>query len=355
MNTKLSLLIISALVATVFIAGCSGNGGSAPSPAATVTTPATIAPLYSAGDVVKNPKLSSSFALLILGYDKPSDKYQRALIYANGDGSWGYRMNANTDMISRAVVERDYTDLVTTLTPSSVPIGAPARVTTQATPDAGSVTTVKTPSVTTTTALRPTIKKIIPDSGYAGTSVAITDLTGENFKTGTTVKLVKTGKPDIIATNVKVNAPTELTCTFAIPSDATAGSRDLVVTSPEGLAATLTDIFLVHTSGPSVTGTTASSGLTISSIDPSTVVTGGGRSSQRIRIMGSNIPLNPTVILQRAGSSNIIGTSVYMPTESTIEVSFDIPAASNGLWDVEITSSDYTTVLGKSTNGLTIN
>ncbi len=41
--------------------------------------------------------------MLIMGYDPATDMYERALIYPNADGSWGYRRNSNTEKASRAV------------------------------------------------------------------------------------------------------------------------------------------------------------------------------------------------------------------------------------------------------------
>ncbi len=41
----------------------------------------------------------------------PPIMYERALIYPNADGSWGYRLNANTAKSSRTVMDRDYTKI----------------------------------------------------------------------------------------------------------------------------------------------------------------------------------------------------------------------------------------------------
>ena len=67
-------------------------------PVTTTTARAT----YSAGDIVKNPTSPSTTAWLVIGYDAASDSYERALIYPNADGSWGYRSDDRTENAKRA-------------------------------------------------------------------------------------------------------------------------------------------------------------------------------------------------------------------------------------------------------------
>ena len=363
-NTKLSVLIISALLAMVFIAGCSGNGGSAPAPTAAVTTPTTVAPLYSAGDVVKNPKSSSTFALLILGYDPATDKYERSLIYPNSDGSWGYRMNANTDSVSRVVVERDYTDKVTALEPSSVLIGTAARATTMATtavtstthPASVTTTTTLVPIVSTvpttgTSANSPAIKNIIPDEGYAGDSLLVTDLSGENFMTGATVKLVRSGYDPIIATNIQVSVPAHITCTLKLPGDAKAGTWDVVVVNPGGKSATYTNLFLLHTR-PGTSTTTASGstgGIPITSLDPNIISSSG---YVPVTITGSNFLDGITATLKKEYKPDIPANLCSRSDTTRMTCFFQIPAGSQGTWDMVLLNTDQTN--GKLVNALSV-
>jgi hypothetical protein len=106
-------VMIMLLVMTIFLAGCSGSTDSTSSGQTEVTgtaaAAASSAPLYIAGDIVKNPKSSSAIGVLIISYDAGSDMYTRALVYPNSDGSWGYRMDSTTESVSRATIEKVYT------------------------------------------------------------------------------------------------------------------------------------------------------------------------------------------------------------------------------------------------------
>ena len=270
---------------------------------------------------------------------------------------WGYRMNSLTEKVDRVIIEKVYTEKVDHVDPSSVPTSPPVTTIptsgiTPANTQVGSTTTQTT--TTTATTGKPAIKKIIPDEGIAGTSVAVTDLRGEYFASGVTVKLSKSGNPDVIATNVKVSGGTSITCTLPIPVNATPGAWDVVVTNPDGQFASFTNIFSVHYD-PSVvatsSGSTSGSGV-ISSVDPRNAISG---TNVRLTITGTNIPTtSKKIILRKAYSADIVGTGDYMPTTSQVQVSFDIPLGSNGVWDIVIFGSDGTTVLGTLSNGLTI-
>ncbi len=77
----------------------------------------------------------------------------------------------------------------------------------------------------------------------AGNVISITDLTGTNFQSGATVTLVKSDNPNITATNVNVVSSTLITCTLSPPSNARAGSWDVVVTNPSGQYGVYTNLF----------------------------------------------------------------------------------------------------------------
>jgi hypothetical protein len=335
------------LILCTFIAGCV-NTTPANETAQPAVTPATITtgPLYGAGDVVKNPKVSSSTAWLVISYDAASDKYERALIYPNSDGSWGYRADSRTEKSDRSIMEKVYTEKITTLTPASVPVRTPAIPSTAAT---GSVTTAVTSSTTAVTtaatvqsAGKPSIKRIIPDKGDAGTSVAVTDLTGNNFVSSASVKLVRSGSPDIVATNVRVLGLTTLMCTLPIPSDAPAGTWDLVVTNPDGQSATYTNLFSVHRSTSIVTTTTASTGtIPVTGIDPPF---GIAHNNIKYTIKGSKFQNGATIKLHNSDKpADIVGTNVVLWDETRLECFFDIPAGSLGNWDIIVTNPDSTT------------
>ncbi len=114
---------------------------------------------------------------------------------------------------------------------------------------------------------KPTFKKIVPDEGTAGTTIDITSLTGTNFKSGAIVQLTKEDNPNITATNVDVQSPTLMTCTFAIPANITRGAWDVVITNPDGQFVKYAYIFLFDSAvGTSTTTSSSDSGIT--SISP---------------------------------------------------------------------------------------
>ena len=123
MNTRALLVsgLVFILIASIMSAGCLGNSGSSntTSNLTSVTTFPLGAPHYAAGDIVKNPKVTAATASLVIGYDSATDSYERAIIYPNADGSWGYRKNAITDKETRAVFEKVYTEKITNIPPPS--------------------------------------------------------------------------------------------------------------------------------------------------------------------------------------------------------------------------------------------
>ena len=363
LKTKSYIIFLSLLIAGVLVAGCTNNtGASNTTPASTVssTPPAVAGPLFSAGDIVKNPKTSSvATAWLVLGYDSATDKYQRALIYLNSDGSWGYRENSNTEQADRTIMEKVYTEKVDHVDPSSVPTSPPTTVTTPGvvSTTARTVTTSTTTVTTTAVTGKPSIKDVLPDSGTAGTPVTITDLTGQNFASNATVKLSKSGNSDIVATNVVVTGGTDISCILAIPVTATPGTWDVVVTNPDGQFGRYTNYFSIHYD-PNVaatsSGSSGGSGM-ISSVDPSFAVSGGLATFKRVTLTGTNLQTTGIkVVLRKSSQNDIIGTDPYLPSPNQMQVSFNIPSSSIGQWDVVILGSDGTTVLGTLSNGFEI-
>lgn len=316
--------------------------------------------MYTAGDIVKNPKSTSSLGVLIISYDAGTDMYTRALVYPNSDGSWGYRMDSSTESLSRTTIEKLYTTKITNKAVSSIPIGNPA--TTAAT---GSVTSVKTavpttvsgtstPATTTTPVStgNPSISDITPDTGYTGTSVAITQLKGYNFVDGATVQLVKSGSNSIPASSVSVVSVNDITCTFVIPSNATIGSWDVVVTNQDGYVGTYANGFLVRQGSVTATTTTTSSSsastgnITISGISPSSVYSG----YQKFTITGTNFAYGATASLKNTYYPAIPYSQLGESSSTSIAVFFNIPS-SPGTWDVIVTNPDgtYATLPGAVT------
>ncbi len=93
---------------------------------------------------------------------------------------------------------------------------------------------------------QPTITGITPSSGTQGTRVSVTNLAGTGFYGNPTVKLKKTGKTDITATNVSVVSSKKLTCKLPLPANALPGAWNLYVQNPDGKNATKTGAFTVN-------------------------------------------------------------------------------------------------------------
>ncbi len=320
------------LVACVLISGCSTSDTDDPAVQTMTTTSA--AAQYFEGDIVRNPASSSGNAWLVIGYDASSDTYERALIYQNTDGSWGYRKDTRTEKAARTVMEKVYSEIVENKLPSSVPIVTPTIVTPEPTATRQTPATV----ATTTASTAPAITKVIPDKGDAGTTVTITDLVGSNLQNGANVTLRRAGSNEIHATGVRAVTSKSITCTFAIPADAVAGAWDLVVTNPDGQSATYTNIFSVHRTAGALTTTLATSEGTIpiTFIDPAI----GHASNNQITITGSGFQNGVTVKLRKTGHSDITARESIWNSATSIRCFIDIPAGTSGNWDVVVTNPD---------------
>jgi hypothetical protein len=336
---KISMVTI-VLVLFALAAGCTDDSGSSngATPTTTGTTAPGSGPAYSTGDIVKNPKSTVQVAWLIISYDSSTDAYERALIYPNADGSWGYRVNTNTEKYSRTLMEKVYTEKITNKAPSSIPVRTPTVPTTTGTV---STTTVTTTTTTNTSGVKPVIRNIIPDEGTAGNVVSITDLIGNNFQSGATVKLMKSGYTDIIATNVDVSSSTLITCTLSLPSNATSGSWDVVVTNPGGQYYNYTNLFIIHGSTNPTATTTSTGSIGITSIEPEWVAS----SNQYIPItvIGSNFQDGITARLTMSGHSDIVATTIARTDTTKMKCFFTIPELSAGTWSLVLRNTDGST------------
>ena len=173
------ILVLVLLTAGTLIAGCTdsapANNSSAQTPATTISPLNSV--LYTAGDIVRSPKSAAETGWLIIRYDSASDSYERAFIYKNDDGSWGYRVDARTETLGRSVLEKVNTVKVTHVDPSLVPQKKPVVTVSAVTPvvtSSGTVSTTSSPVTTGTIAMKPQIKAIAPENGIAGTAVSIT-------------------------------------------------------------------------------------------------------------------------------------------------------------------------------------
>jgi hypothetical protein len=283
--------------------------------------------------------------MLIIGYDAATDTYERTLIYPNADGSWGYRRNSNTEKAARTAMEKAYTEKITNKPPASIVIRTP---TVSPTVTAGSTTQITSTSTTTTTTVsptgKPTFKKIEPDFGDAGTAISITSLTGSNFQPGATVTLMKSNNPNITATNVNVQSPTWITCTFTPPVNTTAGAWDVVITNPDGQYVSYSNIFSIHgsTSTATTTSPTGSGGIT--SISPTYTI--GNDVTGGMQIIGTDFQQGFTAKMTKTtGTAAVIeARSVRWDSPTQVTAWFTIPTPrQRGFYNVIVTNPDGST------------
>jgi PKD repeat protein len=95
----------------------------------------------------------------------------------------------------------------------------------------------------------PVITSITPDSGYTDGPVQVTDLSGTGFQSGATVRLTRTGQPDIVATGVSVISSSKIACTFDLAGRA-AGAWNIVVMNPDEQSGVLPQGFTVKNPVP---------------------------------------------------------------------------------------------------------
>lgn len=194
------------------------------------------------------------------------------------------------------------------------------------------VPTISTSPTVSTPA--PSVSGITPSVGTAGSTVSITNLAGANFQNGATVRLTRSGYPDIAGTAVSFVSATQLTCTFNL-AGATAGQWNVVVTNPDGKSSPpLTNGFTVSNSPPTVTA-----------ISPATAYS--GIPVQIDSISGTNFLSGATVQLVR-GTDTITATNVTVVSSSRISCTVDLLGAATGPWDVRITNSDSQSATGSN-------
>jgi hypothetical protein len=339
-TAKIITGLLFLIIACVFITACTGSSGTANTTPQTtlVTTAPSTAAQYTSGDIVRSPKGSPDTAWLVTGYDPATDFYERAFVYRNADGTWGYRLDTRTERATRAVMEKVYTEKITNKLPASIPIRQP---TVAATASAMSTTPTVTATTSATTALKPQIKSIEPDFGMAGSQVAITDLTGNYFQTGATVMLAKTGSPNITATSATVQSPLHMSCSFSIPSNTTTGPWEVVVTNPDGQSIRYANGFTVRVStNPVTTTVTTGGGVDITGLVPTF---GSSGDTKSITITGSNFLDRISVKLKKSGSTDIAAFTTVRISTTQMSCVFTIPVSSIGFWDLVVTNTDGTT------------
>lgn len=173
----------------------------------------------------------------------------------------------------------------------------------------------------------PTVISIEPNSGYSGSAVSISNLTGTNFISGASVKLSRTGNPDLFASNMIVLDSTNLTCTFTLPAGTSPGSWDVTVINTDSQSGVLPNGFIVNNPGPTVTGISPNSGLT-------------GNTITIANLSGSGFQNGATVILNSSSAPDIVASGVVVVNQNQISCTVDLAGASLGARNVVVTNPD---------------
>jgi hypothetical protein len=340
-EAKFWFFVAGFVILAVLFAGCSGESP----PATTVPPTTTVGAKFIAGDIIAKTASSIDTFWLIVKYDSKTDKYERALTFKKSDGTW-YRNDDKTELSDRSVTEKIYPSKIAHV--SSL-LEVPVITATMT----AALTTTPIPTTTTTLFPAPTVLNITPNSGIIGATVNITSLTGANFRTGATVKLVR-GTSYITGSTVHAVSATNITCVLVIPSYADAGAWNVTVTNPDGQFGKLINGFTVinstATTQPTTTATTAPPAPTVSSITPSSGIK--GTTVSITNLVGTGFQTGAVVNLSRSGNQNITASSV-MASPSQIICSIALPSDSaTGTWNVMVTNLDGRS--GTLSNGFTV-
>ena len=179
---------------------------------------------------------------------------------------------------------------------------------------------------TSSPVLAPIVTSITPASGVNTGSIDITNLAGANFQSGATVKLSKSGAPDINATNVIVVSSSKITCTFNI-SGVAGGLWNVTVTNPDGRSGSLSSAFNITFAAPVIFSITPTKGVNTGIINIT-------------NLAGSNFLTGATVKLSKAGQSDIIASNVVIMSATQITCNLDLTGKAIGGWDISVTNTD---------------
>ena len=152
-------------------------------------------------------------------------------------------------------------------------------------------------------------------------------VTGDNFRSGATVKLARAGYPAIYATGVSVSSSTEIDCTFTF-SNAEKGSYNLEVTNPDGRSATREGAFTLGDAPPIIGGVSPSQGALNETLS--------------MQINGRNFKTGVKVSFMKS-STEIICTSPVSTDSTKILCTLDLKKSNGaevGDWDVIVLNID---------------
>jgi PKD repeat protein len=180
---------------------------------------------------------------------------------------------------------------------------------------------------------------ISPNSGARGWTTGTLTITGMNFVSGATVRLVNPALgPDIIAENVVVTSSSGISCRFNLLGQP-AGTWNVLVSNPDSDPGSAFSGFTITSPAPSISGSAPAYGAQ-------------GASVPITNLAGSGFQPGATVSYTRGGYS-IPLTPVTVISPTTITGTLPVPpAAPLGLYSVTVTNTD-----GKSStfaNGITV-
>jgi PKD repeat protein len=182
-----------------------------------------------------------------------------------------------------------------------------------------------------------TVTAIAPNISARGTTVSTT-ITGTGFTAPATVKLSKILSlmppriESITATNVTVQSPTQIMCTFDVPTTASLGTWNVGVTNPDGQVGTL------------FSGFTVPAPPTVTAIAPNISTRS---STVPVTITGTDFAAPVTVTLMKIFSGfpprfeMITATDVVVRSPTQITCTFAVPATAYiGAWSVVVRNPD---------------
>ncbi|MBU1670274.1 MAG: right-handed parallel beta-helix repeat-containing protein [Actinobacteria bacterium] len=186
----------------------------------------------------------------------------------------------------------------------------------------------------------PTVTSITPSSAQTGETVQVTDLSGDLFQAGATVRLTREGQPEIAATEVVVVSPQKITCTLNL-TGASPGAWNVVVTNPDGGSGSLGGGFTVDMLPPP----------TVTSILPDWANSEDG--VVPVTVTGTEFSSGAQFKLSRTGHDDIDAQDETVVSSTELSGTLNINQAASGSWDVVVTNPDYQS--GTLPNGFTVN
>ena len=298
------------LIITILIAGCSSDSSDMPTSTTVATTLAGVK--FVAGDIVaKTDSGGESQLYVITNYDAATDKYTRAWIYKNTDGSWGHFLDSWSEQASRMLVEKAYPVKVAHVTLFLIPV---------VTPTVTPVTTI------TYIGSSPVVQSISPTSGAKDGSVTVT-ITGKNFLNGATATLIDPGAAMVTGSATSVSS-TSVTTTFNLYGK-DSGRYNVRVVNPDGRSDTLQNAFTIGAASP-----------VLSTIYPNTVEL--NETVDSFTLSGQNFAIDSGVkvtfilgsVEMDCSSANALSSAKI--TCGPVKFSKSLNNAQTGVWDIRV-------------------